>query len=136
MSYTQVTVYHGVKEHNFDGYKAGDPVAPVFTYVTHNLLVAGDDPVASRETNDLAVAEHAFHIFNAPAEYLDGQDVITAAAYRANRLRSLSVGDLVAVNDRVYSCERAGFKPAGRRALLNIQPDPYAAEAWTETTAR
>src|SRR5215471_15576537 len=99
--FKQVTIYHGVKRHNFDGYEAGDPVAPVFTYVA--TMPAG----ASRGYADdpgQAEAEHAYHMFNAPAEYLGGQDAVTAAQYRALKLRSLSVGDLVAVGRHVYAC--------------------------------
>ena len=125
--FTQVTIYHGVKDHNFDGYQPGDPVAPVFTYVA--TMPRRSDPADGHDGS--AEAEHAFHMFNAPAEYLAGQDAVTARQYRALRLRSLSVGDLVAVGSEVYSCESVGFtKLAAPASALHIAPSPHQDAAW------
>jgi hypothetical protein len=125
--FTQVTVYHGVKEHNFDGYEDGDPVAPVFTYAATMPVSFG----AAAEDNRMREADHAFHMFNAPEEFLGGQDLVTARQYRALRLRSVSVGDLVAIGARVYACQSVGWKPVDRApAGLNIASSPYMDEVW------
>jgi len=132
MSFAQVTIYHGVKDHNFDGYDAGDPVAPVFTYVATMPAASG----AVAEENRVHEAEHAYHMFNAPAEYLAGQDAVTARQYRALRLRSLSVGDLVAVGSQVYAVRSVGFaKLAASTAALHIAPSPYQDEVWAREVA-
>lgn len=129
----QITVYHRAARDGgdpaysaFTSYQHGDPVAPVFTYVATM-------PAVPTEDDRLREAEHAFHMFNAPPEFLGGQDAVTAAQYRANHLRSLSVGDLVAVGSRVYACQPAGFKRVTASPFtLNVQPDKYLDETWAE----
>ncbi len=44
-----------------------------------------------------AACNEAFHIFNAPHELLKEKEQMIATQYRAKRLRSLSVGDVVEV---------------------------------------
>jgi len=60
---------------------------PVFSYV---------DTVS---TNRPAACDRAFHMFNAPEEFLNEEDKPIAAAYRLGKLRSLSVEDIVEVDD-------------------------------------
>jgi len=56
------------------------------------------------------VAEVCFHRYNAPPEFLDGEDRADMEAYRAKRLRSLSVGDVVIVGETAYACRGFGFE--------------------------
>lgn len=90
-----IRIYHnGARDEEgrnlgFFGYKPEHPMVLVFAYVIPEL-----DP-------GLAI-EEAFHTFNV------GEDDL-AQAYRARRLRSLSVGDIVAVDGKFYSCENAGW---------------------------
>jgi hypothetical protein len=119
----QVTIYHGVKAHNFDGYEPGDPVAPVFVYVA-------TVPIPTQAAALAAEAERAFRLFNADLDMLGGQDRVTAAQYRALKLRSLSVGDLVAVGATVYACRSLGFERVP--TALNVQPSPWLDEIWAD----
>lgn len=96
------------------GYADNDAVTPVFVFTD------------TRDTTPVKLAEHCFHMFNAPPEYLtDKTDAAIANRYRANRLRSLSVGDLVQIDGALFACERAGFKTMFHGVKLNVQPDPF-----------
>jgi len=64
----------------------GDSNKVVFSYV---------DTVS---TDRLAACNRAFHMFNAPPEFLNEEDTPIAAAYRLGNLRSLSVDDIVEVD--------------------------------------
>ena len=57
----------------------------------------------STSYSDHTLLADAFHTFNVGSNDL-------AATYRVRRLRSLSVGDLVEIDGRAYSCESAGWK--------------------------
>jgi len=63
-----------------------DPDKAVFSYV---------DTVS---TSRPAACDRAFHMFNAPEEFLNEEDKPIAAAYRLGNLRSLSVDDIVEVD--------------------------------------
>lgn len=54
--------------------------------------------------------EHAFEIFNQDVDWLDGRDRELAKAYRDKNLRSLSVGDVVVVDDVAHAVEHSGWK--------------------------
>lgn len=58
-----------------------------------------------------AAAEEAYHITNAPGEYLESEfEQHIAEQFRATRTMSLSVGDVVRVGDRVeYLCASQGW---------------------------
>ena len=79
-----------------DGYQPGDPVVAVFAYQA--------DP-AGRTAEE--IADEAFDIFNDHPRDPDGADL--ACAYYGRRLRSLSVGDIVAAGD----VAAGGRSPAG-----------------------
>jgi hypothetical protein len=86
-----VTIWHNVAHDSegrhsamLDGYQPGDPVVRVFTYQA--------EP-AGRTAQE--VADEAFDTFNDHPPDPDGADL--ACAYYGRRLRSLSVGDVVAV---------------------------------------
>jgi hypothetical protein len=73
----------------FFGYQAEHPMVLVFAYTT------------SSDTDGVAV-EEAFEEFNI------GEGPL-AQAYRDRGLRSLSVGDVVAVDDRYHACAESGW---------------------------
>ncbi|MGL5824992.1 MAG: hypothetical protein ACRCYU_09275 [Nocardioides sp.] len=106
----KVTVLHNVARDGFgrprgyDGYQPDHQLANVFDYETD--LVA-----------PLAVAEQAFHLFNVGDDPHFGTPHPTAIAYRANQLRSLSVGDVLLLEDGAhgtpvaYACASVGWTP-------------------------
>jgi len=102
-----VTIWHNVAfdgqgRHTamLDGYQPGDPVVAVFTYQ------AGP---AGRTAEE--IAEEAFAIFNDHPGDAAGAEL--ACAYYGRRLRSLSVGDVVAVGDVLLAVGRpVGWEPA------------------------
>ena len=64
---------------------------------TYTTPLAGED-----------AAEQAFHIFNAPREYLDGYEL---EILKASSGPSLSVGDIVVVvDDAEYLCGSSGWE--------------------------
>ena len=97
-----VTIWHNVASDDqgrhtpmLDGYQPGDPVVRVFAYQT--------DPGRPAEE----IAEEAFAIFNDHPADAAGAEL--ACAYYGRRLRSLSVGDLVAVGEAGLAVGRVGW---------------------------
>jgi len=90
-----VRIYHNAardpegRNLGFFGYDPEHPMVLVFAYV-------------SPETDSGKAIEQAFHTFNV------GENML-ATAYRQRKLRSLSVGDIVACDDTYYSCESLGW---------------------------
>ena len=80
------------------GLTPGDAMVRVFTYQT---LPRGRSPEA--------IAEHAFAAFNGHPSDADGAAL--ASQYYRRSLRSLSVGDLVAVGEAALTVERSGWAP-------------------------
>jgi hypothetical protein len=69
------------------------------------------------EAGDPAVLNSAFEVFNI------GEDEL-AASYRARRLRSLSVGDVLVIDAaRAYSCEKVGWEPRKMTELFVLPAD-------------
>ena len=100
-------------------------MAPVFVYVATMPVVA---TVAEKQ----AEAAHAYEMFNRDLEDLDGQNLVTASQYRALRLRSLSVGDIVCVGRDLFACDRFGWKHLPiAPGMLRIWPSPLLDSAWT-----
>jgi hypothetical protein len=98
-----VTVWHNVAQDGqghhtgmLDGYQPRDPVVRVFTYQA--------DP-AGRTPEE--IAEEAFGICNDHPRDARGQDL--ARRYYQRALRSLSVGDVVAVGETGLAVGRAGW---------------------------
>jgi hypothetical protein len=89
---SKVTIFHNVSRDGSFGYVTGQDLVPVFMYESDT------------DANDV-VLNRAFETFNVGEGKL-------AQEYRARRLRSLSVGDVVQIDTRFYSVERFGFKPA------------------------
>jgi len=57
-----------------------------------------------------AIAEKLFHIFNAPEEMLNEYEQVLVGDFRKDGNYSLSVGDVVQVDDTYYLCESFGWK--------------------------
>jgi hypothetical protein len=99
-----VTIWHNVV---FDdqgrhtamlhGYQPGDPMVRVFAYQASPGRPAEE------------IAEEAFAIFN--DHPTDAARAELACAYYGRRLRSLSVGDVVAVGEVPLAVASAGWKP-------------------------
>jgi hypothetical protein len=97
---------------NYDGWKPGQPLVRVFTTTVE---YAQPKPASQ-------IAEFMFAYFNADA----GQGCALTDEYRARKLRSLSVGDVVQVGDEWLACASMGFTEVvdGIRVLSE----------WPETT--
>jgi hypothetical protein len=101
-----VTIWHNVAFDGqgrhvamLDGYQPGDPVVRVFAYQADPAGLTAEE-----------IAEEAFAICNDHPRDPGGADL--ACAYYGRRLRSLSVGDLVAVGDILLAVGRpAGWEP-------------------------
>ena len=65
------------------------------------------DDVGRRDSD---ILDRAFKLFNAPEEFLDPEEVEIAKRYRRQGLRSLSVGDIVEVDNIRYMCEGVGWR--------------------------
>jgi hypothetical protein len=103
MTTITVTIWHNVARDQdgrptgmLEGYQPGDPVVRVFTYQA--------DP-AGRAPEQ--IAEEAFAICNGHPADARGADL--ARRYYERELRSLSVGDIVAVGEVGLAVGRAGW---------------------------
>jgi len=74
---------------------------------------------------DSDILERAFELFNAPLEYLNDDDLKIARRYRNERLRSLSVGDVVEVDNVKYLCEAVGWRKLEKGELENSPPGSH-----------
>ena len=80
---------------------------------------------------DSDILERAFELFNAPLEYLDDDDLEIAQRYRDEKLRSLSVGDVVEVDNVKYLCEVDDGKHACHRRASWRKLDQRQRGKWT-----
>jgi hypothetical protein len=103
MTTITITIWHNVArdQHDrptgmLDGYHPGDPAVRVFTYQA--------DP-AGRTPEQ--IAEEAFAICNGHPHDAHGEDL--ARRYYERELRSLSVGDIVAVGEVGLAVARVGW---------------------------
>jgi hypothetical protein len=85
---------------NFRSYKAGHPLVRVFE------AEIPDDYAADPRL----FAEAMFEIGNAPLDYLTDWKLSLAAEYRRRQLRSVSVGDVVAVGETPLICASSGWQ--------------------------
>lgn len=98
------TAEHGYAKREASG-QARHQLVKVFEYTL--------EPMGS--LTDRAICEEAFEMFNVGTGGL-------AQDYRGRKLRSLSVGDVVLIDGRAYSCESLGFRPR-TEAELNVITD-------------
>lgn len=114
----QVTIWHNVNQDDHGrptgfmrGYHPGDSMCPVFTFA---------------KKDDKNILDYCFHVFNAPEEYLETKEERRIAeTYRANRLRSLSVGDVIQVRNRFWTCRPVGWDYLGEDVALEVSEDPW-----------
>jgi hypothetical protein len=99
-----------------DGYDHGDALVPVFTTTTER---------AGGTAADMATLEEIFHLLNVGADPDFGTPDERAVAYRRNRNRSLSVGDVVAIGQRWYACARIGWAQITEPAADDISYDSH-----------
>lgn len=99
----KVTVFHNIAKDDlgrplgFFGYETGHQMVQVFTFDADT-------------SGHLAAAERAFHLFNVGDDPSYGIPSNIAVEYRARGLRSLSVGDVVVINDTTaYACASMGW---------------------------
>jgi len=111
-----ITIWHNVERDNegrpvgmLDGYQAHHAMSPVFVYVS----------------NHPEAMDQAFVLFNAPEEHLSTEGAKIARRYRANRFRSLSVGDIVQVDREYFAVSRRGFSYYAPHHELVVTADPY-----------
>jgi hypothetical protein len=123
MTAVTITIYHNVRGESgsqerayVDGYKPGDPVTPVFVCAVHRV---------SRAVSDMALADFVFGVGNKDEDFAGGYERELIRRYRAQRVRSVSKGDVVAVGNRIYSCDSVGWTelPAGS---LNVVTFPLS----------
>jgi hypothetical protein len=112
---TTVTVYHNLSGDGFFGYSPQHQLVKVFEYeaeLPDGIDWALPNPHVTR------VLEQAFETFNVGETRL-------AQEYRARRLRSLSVGDVIVLGGLVaFCCARAGWEqlpPADIEALPVVE---------------
>jgi len=105
----RVRVFHNndVRESFLRGYQAGQTVTEVFAY---------DQPTL--DTDDLGLAERAFEpLFNIGDDPSFGEPDQRAVDYRSRGNRSLSVGDVIAIDELFLSCDSSGWRE------LDQEPD-------------
>ena len=68
---------------------------------------------------DSDILDIAFKLFNAPEDFLDPEEAKIAKRYRRQGLRSLSVGDVVELDNIKYLCESVGWRKLKRGELRN-----------------
>jgi hypothetical protein len=82
------------------GYEPGQTITEVFTYTTRPQ---GDTP-------DHVLADEAFDLFNIGDDPDFGTPDPRAVDYRGRLNRSFSVGDVLAIDGRFYSCDSSGWR--------------------------
>jgi len=118
----RVRVFHNnhVHEKYLRGYEPGQTVTEVFVYTTA--------PKADTHDHDQSLATEAFELLNIGDDPQFGTPDPRAVAYRAPGNRSLSVGDVIAIDDRFYSCDSRGWRelteqpPVEQRAAHGTTP--------------
>jgi hypothetical protein len=94
-----------------DGYTPGDLMVRVFTYQTQ-----------PRGRTPEQIADFAFSAFNGYP--IDAEGTALARAYYQRRLKSLSVGDIVAAGEAGLAVAKAGWTPV-RGGLTEVRTDEH-----------
>ena len=84
-----VNIYHGA-------FRDEDVNKQVFSYTDYTNL-------------DSQILDRSFEMFNAPPEFLKEGDDVIAVQYRNEKLRSLSVGDVVEIDGVRHQCLPVGW---------------------------
>lgn len=98
----RITVYHNVDDSSFFGWKPEHPLVPVFEYAD-----SGNDTLI------LHRAWETFNIGHEPEFNVPAEQRRQALLYRARKLRSLSVGDVIAIDGQPHAVESFGWQSAG-----------------------
>lgn len=94
-----VTVYHNETDGHYFGFEEGNTLTEVISYEE-----PGSGPYED-------ILEHCFMLFNiGDPDYLPADYAEVVREYReGKRARSLSVGDVVEINNVRFACDRAGW---------------------------
>lgn len=98
----RVRVFHNnaVAEAALFGYRPQHSVTEVFTFTALRWGATIEDD---------GICEQTFELLNVGDDPAFGEPDARALAYRRNRNRSLSVGDVIAVDARFYTCDSRGW---------------------------
>jgi hypothetical protein len=94
------------------GYVPGQSVTEVY---------ACDETDVGPDVDDRCLADRAFQLFNVGDDPAFGEPDPRALVYRERGNRSLSVGDVVGIDDRFYSCDSFGWSEMTERPLIQQQ---------------
>ena len=115
---TAVRVYHNISADGagrhlayLDGYQAGDPVVCVFSTEVDR----------QRLSSITEVTEAMYRLLNIGDDPDFGTPDPRALDYRARGNRSLSVGDLVAIDGDFHACAATGFVPVHHHPAVVVQ---------------
>lgn len=99
------------------------PATEVYRYTVEVSELGGFGLAADLDdddtSNDLCVANHAWMLFNVGDDPEFGKPDPRAVDYRKRGNRSLSIGDVVAVEGRFYQVTGNGWEPLPDRLLLD-----------------
>lgn len=121
------TILHNVEEDEYGrrlgwarGYEPGDQMVEVFFYGDWGQNNQSEDPYDKKLVH--AALNEAFELANILHEpdYADHPSHLTARAYRLRGVRSLSVGDMVALGDRKFVVKSFGWAEVVGDELVSI----------------
>ncbi|TVT27908.1 hypothetical protein FNH05_30680 [Amycolatopsis rhizosphaerae] len=102
----RIRVFHNVSPAAMAfGFDHDDRVVEVYAY---------DEPAVTVSTTDEEIAAKVFELFNVGAKAGFGTPDHRALEYRDRRNRSLSVGDVIAIDGRYYACGSSGWTSISR----------------------
>lgn len=111
----RVRVFHN---YNFRdgvrGHQPGHRMTEVYAY---------DETDLGPEDDDMVLLERAFELFNVGDDPDRGEPDTRALVYRERGNRSLSVGDVVAVDQRYYACDPFGWRELEDLSIQQQQTD-------------
>lgn len=123
----KIDVYHNVYRERRAGYTEADfPAGMIDGWQGHHpvTLVATlelDAVALSTAYPEEAACEEVFRLFNVGDDPAFGEPDPRAVAYRAQRNRSLSKGDVVCLDDRFWlACASFGWERIGRPAQITV----------------
>ncbi|WP_461122932.1 hypothetical protein [Saccharothrix stipae] len=106
-----IRVFHNLNDRALlVGYQ-GQPVAEVLAYT---------GPPSAR-SHDVDLVEAAFQLCNVGDDPEFGRPDPRAVRYRRRGNRSLSIGDVVAVDGRFYACQRIGWRRIAQPRLMHVR---------------
>ena len=137
----RVEIYHNISDSGFFGlntvFENGGKSEALEDEKRHPLVLVFKYELTGPPGDDAILAE-AFEVFNIGDDpslngHLTDEQRDRATAYRRNRLRSLSTGDVVVIQGQPYSCESAGWRarsPDELRILQAEEAEPVIRERY------